>query len=85
MAKFDLKAFARAGAQARVSELTAELESIFKVFPDLRTGRRKSPGAAQSGAPAKRRRRRMTAAQKKAVSLRMKKYWASRRDTAKKG
>jgi hypothetical protein len=78
LAKFDLKEYARRGAEARVSELMAELSEIYRSFPGLRLrGKR----AASAAAPARRRRRRkpMTAAQKKAVSVRMKKYWAGRR------
>jgi hypothetical protein len=40
MAKFDLKVYARQGAAARVTELNAELESIYRAFPDLRRGSR---------------------------------------------
>lgn len=77
MAKFDLRAYARDGARARVAELQAELAKIYRIFPDLRS----STGGARKAGPGRRARRRkaMTAAQKKAVSLRMKKYWASRR------
>ena len=74
MAKFDLKAYARQGAAARVAELNAELAGIYRVFPDLRAGAK----AASAPGP-KRTRRPMTAAQKAAVSKRMKAYWAARR------
>ena len=78
MAKFDLREYARNGARARAEELKAELADIYRVFPDLRGGTR---GGREATAPARRARRRkvMTAAQRRAVSLRMKKYWASRR------
>lgn len=78
MAKFDVNKYALLGAEARVAELNAELAEIYRAFPALRArGGRTAAGAA---APAGRRRRKpMTAAQKKAVSIRMKKYWASRR------
>ena len=79
MAKFDLKEYARRGAEARVAELTTELSEIYRTFPGLRT---RGGGAASAGAAGVRRRRRrkpMTAAQKRAVSVRMKKYWAARR------
>ena len=90
LAKFDLKQYARRGAEARVSELTAELDSIFSAFPDLRRGRGRgrvavSGGIASDGAPRRRRRRKpMSASQKRAVSIRMKKYWADRRKAAGK-
>ena len=77
MAKFDVNRYARLGAEARAAELGAELAEIYRAFPGLRA---KSGGAAgAAGAVTVRRRKPMTAAQKKAVSIRMKKYWASRR------
>jgi hypothetical protein len=95
LAKFDINSYARRGAQIRISELTDELESIYTAFPDLRSGRpgrrggrrpqnavgtTGTGGATTGGATAGRRRRRgMTAAQRKAVSARMKRYWADRR------
>jgi hypothetical protein len=77
VAKFDLKAYARQGAAARLAELNAELAAIYRVFPDLRGG------VKASATGRKRRRRGMSAAQKAAVSKRMKAYWATRR--GKKG
>ena len=82
MAKFDLKEYARRGAEARVRELQAELADIYRAFPGLRTGRGATAAASASDneRPARRRRRStMTAEQRKAVSARMKKYWAERR------
>jgi hypothetical protein len=81
VAKFDLKAYARQGAAARVAELNAELAAIYRVFPDLRSGAAK--GAAAAAGARKRKRSPMTAVQKAEVSRRMKKYWAARK--AKKG
>jgi hypothetical protein len=73
VAKFDLKAYARQGAATRVAELNAELAAIYRVFPDLR-------GGVKANAPRRKRKRPgMTAAQKVAVSKRMKRYWAARR------
>jgi len=77
LAKFDLKEYARRGAEARVSELTQELADIYRAFPELRRGAAPAPRAATGGAI--RRRKPMTAAQKREVSRRMKKYWAERR------
>jgi hypothetical protein len=74
VAKFDLKAYARQGAAARVAELNAELAAIYRTFPDLRVGTK------TASAPGRRRKRRpMTASQKAAVSKRMKAYWAARK------
>ena len=85
---FDLKTYARVGAQARLAELQHEMDAIFRAFPDLRVvGRGRRGKAAASAASddgagvarGRRRRKPMTAAQRKAVGLRMKKYWAARR------
>ena len=81
MGKFDLREYARHGAGARAAELEAELATIYKAFPELRragTSRREPAKIARRA----RLRKPMTAAQKKAVSLRMKKYWAARRKGA---
>ena len=73
-----LREFARAGAEAAIKELRAQITAIEQAFPEF--GR---PGArrASKAAPVQQRRRRrgMSAAQRRAVSLRMKKYWAIRR------
>jgi hypothetical protein len=80
---FDLKAYARRGAEARIAELTAELNDIYRAFPDLRRGA-SPPNATAAGAGGWRRKRKpMSAAQRKAVGQRMKAYWAARK--AKKG
>jgi hypothetical protein len=76
LAKFDLKEFARVGAEKRVAELNAELADIYRAFPELRSGR---AATAATATGRRRNRKPMTAAQKKAVSIRMKKYWAARR------
>jgi hypothetical protein len=95
VASFDLKSYARRGAQVRLRELADEAKQLLNVFPDLsasfdedelpvnfilREGARKQ--ATASGVR-RRRRRRMSAAQRKAVSARMKKYWAARRAAKK--
>ncbi|MBI4477539.1 MAG: hypothetical protein HY654_10220 [Acidobacteria bacterium] len=68
---------ARLGAEARLAELEREREAIFGLFPDLSGARRRRRPTA---APARRGRGRvMSAAERRAVSLRMKKYWAERR------
>lgn len=91
MAKsFDLKSYARHGARARLRELAEEAKQILTVFPDLSASvdEDKLPvnfilrRGARKQAPAigvRRRRRRMSAAQRKAVGERMRKYWAARR------
>jgi hypothetical protein len=84
-------ALARRGAEARWDELQSELADLRRAFPDLGGGRgavatTKARGAGRSTAMAgetidrqTRRRRKMSPAARRAVSLRMKKYWAARR------
>lgn len=78
---------ARHGAAAMIAELKTQIAEIERAFPSARAARR-ATGRIASGvsssfsAGAKRRPRRarkMSAAQRKAVSVRMKKYWAARR------
>ena len=92
MAKYstDILTWARRGAEARWNELQAEMAALRKAFPDLSKTTRQTVanaarGVADSLDPAPRRKRsKMTAAQKRAVSARMKKYWAARRKAAKR-
>lgn len=81
---------ARKGADHRFEELKAEIAGLVKSFPHLagRKGGQVSPGSAipakalnQNPRVTNRRRRRskMSATARKAVSARMKKYWAARR------
>ena len=77
---------ARKGAEHRYRELKAEIAALRKYFPELtRTSRVKQTHIDISSEPAamidrpRRKRRRMSAAARKAVSDRMKKYWAARR------
>jgi len=79
VADVNRKELERLGAQARLDQLQSEIAAIRRAFPGLGRGRRPA-AAAGDGAPIKRRRRsRMSAAARKAVSLRMTKYWAARR------
>jgi phosphopantothenate synthetase len=84
----DLKALARLGAQARIADLIAEIDAILKAFPNLgeaaaRPGQQGVQAEVKPVVP-RRKRSRMSAAARKAVSERMKRYWAQRRK-AKKG
>jgi hypothetical protein len=81
MPGLDLKDLARRGAIARLAELQTEQAAILKAFPDLKRSVKASytdDGVTMSVAR-KRRRGGMSAAQRKAVSVRMKAYWAKRR------
>lgn len=68
----DLKALAREGARQRANELLQEIAEIQRAFPGVATSRAKAE-------PATRKRRPMTPAERKAVAVRMKAYWAARR------
>ena len=106
MALFDMKEFARRGAEARIADLNRELEAIYGAFPELRQPRRGRPAGravinheeqygrrattakepAVANTPRRGKRRKMSAAQRKAVGERMRKYWAARKtESAAKG
>ena len=76
-----LQRLARHGARAVLEELEREAAAIRRAFPDLFGKRGRAPKASAKAAAASggRRRRGMSAAARKAVSERMKKYWADRR------
>jgi hypothetical protein len=70
---------ARLGALARLQALEEERNQILATFPDLKkTSAAGQAGAAKQSGP-RTRRRVMSAASRKEVSVRMKKYWAERR------
>jgi len=79
MEKAELLRLARVGAEARLNELRTEEAAILKAFPDLRGRRTQLKSNGIEAAPARQHRRKMSAAARKAVSERMKKYWAGRR------
>ncbi len=73
-----LKELARAGAEGALKRLRAEIIAIERTFPELalpktRRALRRSLRHATNST------RRMSAAARKAVSLRMTRYWAERR------
>lgn len=73
-----MRRLARLGAIARLEELGQEEAAIRSEFPDL-FGRGRRRAAGTRVAATGRRRRAMSAAARKAVSERMRKYWAERR------
>jgi hypothetical protein len=93
----DFRSLARLGAQARLEQIQAESKALLDEFPELRrtapavdgprgseigNGRLTARGPGRGSEVGNGRARRpMTAAEKKAVSVRMKKYWAARRKT----
>ena len=72
-----LRRLARLGAVARLEQLKQEEAAIRAEFPEL-FGRGRRGIVADVARPG-RGRRRMSAAARKAVSVRMRKYWAERR------
>lgn len=73
-----LKELARDAAARTLEQLRAEVVAIERTFPELALPKRRR-AVRQSLKSARRRTREMSAAAKKAVSARMKKYWAERR------
>ena len=85
--------YARLGAAIRRAELVDEMRAIDKAFPELRFQKRTAALLKRSGSAAaeptmaedepvsrpRRKRRKLTAAEKKFISARMKKYWAARK------
>jgi len=93
----DIRRYALVGAQARLLEISEEVEAIRRAFPELQEKRRRSnssgtragtaqPPAESDGTSASTSgrgpRRGMSAVQRKAVGERMKRYWAARRAAA---
>jgi hypothetical protein len=81
------------GAEVRLRELVQEVKNVIELFPHLRDSYDKDAlplsfiirrdAGPVTRARAKRPRRRMSAAARKAVSERMKRYWGARRKMAK--
>ena len=75
-----LRRLARLGAMARLEQLRQEEAAIRGEFPELfGRGRQAQARDGQVSRRPRRRRRAMSAAARKAVSVRMRKYWADRR------
>jgi hypothetical protein len=72
-----LRELARTGAETTLKQLRAEIIAIERTFPELALPNRKQIG--RSVERVTRRTKRMSAAARKAVSQRMKRYWAERR------
>lgn len=87
LSKDDMRRFARLGAMKRLEDMRREEAAIRKAFPELFAGgRAAAPAAGPTPKAAKaakgaRKRSTMSPAMRKAVSERMKKYWAGRRKT----
>jgi hypothetical protein len=82
MAKRDtdqLRRFARLGAMARLEQLRIEEAAIRAQFPELFGRGSRAPVAVAPAGGRRKGRRAMSAAERRVVSARMKKYWAARR------
>jgi hypothetical protein len=75
-----LRHYAVAGAQAALAKLREEIQIIERTFPELSSAQ----GRKHVVATTEKRARSMSTAARKAVSARMKKYWAERRKQAAK-
>ena len=85
----DLRRFAILGAEARLLQIAEEAAAIYTVFPELRDRQDRGANGHRSGKDSSgragvrgRKRRSLDSDQRKAVSERMKKYWAERRSRA---
>jgi hypothetical protein len=85
LSRVEVKRLALIGAQSRLDTLNAEIASIVRAFPELSRGRAAAATAAvgnhtpRKGRGGRKRNWNMSESQKRAVSERMKKYWAGRR------
>lgn len=70
---------ARRGAEVRLRDMEIEREYLFDLFPDLRTGLKEAIPATVTRHRRKKMGRALTADARKAISVRMKAYWANRR------
>jgi hypothetical protein len=77
----DLRRLARVGALKRLEEIRREEAALRSAFPELFRGG--GLRAVAGGGRKRGRRRPMSAAEKKVVSERMKKYWAERRKASR--
>ena len=78
MAPVELRRLAVVGARARLVELKAEMASLVRAFPEIgRAGGAAGAVVVRRAKPG--RKTPMSAAERREVSERMKKYWAARR------
>jgi hypothetical protein len=73
-----LRELARTGAEVTLNRLRAEIIAIERTFPELQIPRRRR-AVRRAVRDATKRTRTMSAEARKAVSARMKRYWAERR------
>jgi len=83
IAQAALRELALVGARAKLLTLRAEMASLVRLFPELGRGSQAKSSGAELGLTKRRkkpgRKHPMSAAERRAVSERMRKYWAERR------
>lgn len=83
IAQAELRELALVGARTRLLTLRTEIASLVRLFPELARGSQARSGGVDVGLTKRRkkpgRKHPMSAAERKAVSERMRKYWAERR------
>lgn len=79
-----LRELARTGAQVTLERLRTEVNAIERAFPELAALPRNRQAFQRSVKTATQHSRKMSAAARKAVSQRMKRYWAERRKASAK-
>jgi hypothetical protein len=81
LSRQELRQLAKTGAQVRIKELDSQRMALLREFPELNSSSRSATVTrATAGRPRRTRRtRRFTAAQRRAISQRMKRFWAERR------
>jgi hypothetical protein len=79
-----LRQLARVGAEVTLNRLRGEIAAIERAFPELANPTRRRQVVEGAAKQVSRKTRRMSAAARKAVSARMKRYWAERRKGAGK-
>jgi hypothetical protein len=74
-----LREFALVGARAKLAALETEIAELLGTFPELRRRRGAAKAPASTAGRKRGRKQPMSAAERRAVSERMRKYWAERR------
>jgi len=73
-----LREWAKAGAEAALKQLRAEIIAIERTFPELALPRRRR-AVARTVKTARKRGREMSVSARQAISRRMKRYWTERK------
>lgn len=83
----EVRRLALIGAEGQIRAMQGEIDAIVALFPELRNGQPVARRAKKNEGPppsARKKRGPQTAAARKAMSVRMKQYWAGRKKEAAK-